>query len=252
MAPRLDIIIPVYNEGNIILATLTALRRQVTTPSRILICYDRPDDDTLSTIKANPEAVEGLAIEFVQNQGRGAHGAVMSGFAVSSASFVLVFPADDDFNAGIIDAMVARGGQGAEIVCASRFIPGGCMVGCRWLKAFLVRAAAFTLYYVARLPTRDATNGFRLFSRRAVDTIEVESDSGFCYSLEMLVKSHRMGWAVADVPAQWFERTQGASRFQVLKWVPAYLRWYLYAFATTFLRRPASSVKQRPVWKPAK
>jgi len=251
MAPRLDIIVPVYNEGNIILATLTALRRQVTTPSRILICYDRPDDDTLSTIMANPEAVEGLAIEFVLNRWRGVHGAVMSGFAASSAPFVLVFPADDDFNAGIIDAMVARGDQGAEIVCASRFIPGGCMVGCRWLKAFLVRAAAFTLYHVARLPTRDATNGFRLFSRRAVDTIEVESDSGFCYSLEMLAKAHRLGWPVADVPAQWFERTQGASRFQVLKWVPAYLRWYLYAFATTFLRRPASSVKQRPVWKPA-
>ena len=44
MAPRLDIVIPVYNEGNIILATLAELRRQVSTPSRILICYDRPVD----------------------------------------------------------------------------------------------------------------------------------------------------------------------------------------------------------------
>lgn len=32
------------------------------------------------------------------------------------------------------------------------------------LKAFLVRAANFTLYYFARLPTHDATSGFRLFS----------------------------------------------------------------------------------------
>lgn len=252
MTPRLDIIIPVYNEGNIILGTLAELRRQVTTPSRILICYDRPDDDTLSTIKANPDRVEGLTIEFVQNRSRGAHGAVMSGFAESRAPFVLVFPADDDFNAGILDAMVAKGEQGIEIVCASRFVPGGCMVGCRWLKAFLVRSAAFTLHYLARLPTRDATNGFRLFSRRVIDTIEIESDSGFCYSLEMLVKSHRLGWPIADVPAQWFERAQGASRFQVLKWVPAYLRWYLYAFATTFLRRSASSVNQRSAWKLAK
>ncbi len=60
MTPRLDIVIPVYNEGNIILATLAELRRQVATPSRILICYDWPDDDTLSTIKAHPERVEGL------------------------------------------------------------------------------------------------------------------------------------------------------------------------------------------------
>lgn len=248
---RLDIVIPVYNEGNIILSTLAALRREVKTPARILICYDFPEDTTLAAIKSNPDAVAGLDIEFVRNRSRGAHAAVMSGFAASRAPYVLMFPADDDFNAGILDAMVAKADAGAAIVCACRFMPGGCMVGCRWLKAALVRTAAFTLYHVARLPTRDATNGFRLFSRRVIDTIEVESDSGFCYSLEMLVKCHRLGWPVADVPAQWFERKQGASRFKVLSWVPAYLRWYIYAFATTFLRFPADSVKLRSSLKSA-
>ncbi len=252
MTPRLDIVIPVYNEGNVILATLGELRRQVKTPSRILICYDEPDDDTLSTIKARPEQVDGLNIEFVRNRGQGAHGAVMIGFAASTAPFVLVFTADDDFNAGIVDTMVANAEQGAEIVCACRFMPGGCMVGCRWLKATLVRIAAFTLYHVARVPTRDATNVFRLLSRQVLDRIEIESEIGFCYSLELLVKCHRLGWPVADVPAQWFERQRGRGRFQVMKWVPAYLRWYCYAFATTFLRLPANSVKQRSVWKLAK
>jgi glycosyltransferase involved in cell wall biosynthesis len=245
MTPQLDIVIPVYNEGSIILATLSELRARVTTPFRVLICYDKPDDDTLSTIKGNPDKVEGLTIEFVRNPSRGAHGAIMAGFAASTAPNVLVFPADDDFNAGIIDAMAAKAGQGADVVCASRFIPGGSMVGCPWLKATLVRTAAFTLYYIARLPTRDATNGFRLFSRRVIDRIQIESDRGFCYSLEILVKCHRLGWPVAEVPAQWIERKQGNSRFQVLKWVPAYMRWFLYGFATTFLLRPASSVKQK-------
>lgn len=242
---RLDIVIPVYNEGSVILGTLAELRKQVRTPSRILICYDKPDDNTLSTIKANPDKVEGLSIEFIRNPGRGAHGAIMAGFAASTAPNVLVFPADDDFNGGIIDAMVAKAGQGADVVCASRFIPGGSMIGCPWLKATLVRTAAFTLYYIARLPTRDATNGFRLFSRRVIDSIQIESDRGFCYSLELLVKCHRLGWPVAEVPAQWIERKQGTSRFQVLKWVPAYMRWFLYAFATTFLLRPAGSVTRK-------
>ena len=49
-----------------------------------------------------------------------------------------------------------------------------------------------------------------------IDRIAVESDSGFCYSLELLVKCHRLGWPVSDVSAKWFERKQGASRFQVL------------------------------------
>jgi len=252
MTPRLDIVIPVYNEGNIILATLAELRRSVSTPSRILICYDLPDDNTLAMIDGHPEQVEGLTIEFVRNRSRGAHAAVMTGFAASRAPFVLMFPADDDFNAGMIDVMVGKAEQGADVVCASRFIPGGSMVGCPWLKALLVRTAAFTLYYIAGLPSRDPTNGFRLFSRRVIERIEIESDRGFCYSLELLVKCHRLGWPVSDVPAKWIERRQGASRFQVLNWVPAYLRWYVYAFATTFLRLPAHSVKQRSAWKTAK
>jgi dolichol-phosphate mannosyltransferase len=57
-----------------------------------------------------------------------------------------------------------------------------------------------------------------------------------------LVKAHRLGWRIAEVPVRWFERRHGASRFRVLKWLPAYLRWYGYAFATTFLRRPAATV----------
>jgi dolichol-phosphate mannosyltransferase len=244
--PRLDIVIPVYNEGANILQTLQSIARDVKTPLRVLICYDREDDDTLPAIRNNREALGELAIDFVRNRGRGAHGAVVTGFAASEAPFVVVFPADDDYNAGIIDVMVARAETGCDVVCASRFMAGGSMVGCPWLKALLVRAGNFTLYHLARLPTRDASNGFRLFSRRAMDEIVIESDSGFCYSIELLVKCHRLGWQIDEAPAHWIERTSGSSRFQVLRWLPAYLRWYAYAFATTFLRRPARTVQLKP------
>ena len=76
-------------------------------------------------------------------------------------------------------------------------------------------AGNFTLHHLARLPTTDASNGFRLFSRRVIDRIPVESDQGFCYSIELLVKAHRLGWPIADVPVRWFERRHGASRFRV-------------------------------------
>jgi dolichol-phosphate mannosyltransferase len=242
MAPELDIVIPVYNEGRNIVATLAALKRSVTTPARVLICYDHAEDDTLPAIRANAHAHAGLAVEFVRNRGRGAHAAVMAGFAASTAPFVLMYPADDDTNAAMLDRMVALAQAGCDIVCASRFMPGGAMVGCPLLKAALVRSANFTLRHVARLPTTDASNGFRMFSRRVVERIPVESEAGFCYSIELLVKAHRLGWRIAEVPVRWFERRHGASRFQVIKWLPAYLRWYAYAFATTFLRRPPHTV----------
>ncbi len=245
MAAQLDIVIPVYNEGPNILATLGALARAVKTPARVLIVYDSEDDDTLPPIRDNPQAHAGLPVELVRNQGRGPHPAVITGFTVSTAPFVVVMPADDDFNAPILDHMVRLAQQGCDIVCASRFMPGGKMIGCPWLKAMLVRAAAFSLNRLARLPTKDATSGFRLFSRRVIDEIAIESDRGFCYSLELLVKAHRLGWRIGEVPALWYERRHGQSRFRILKWLPAYLRWYFYAFATTILRRPPSTVTMR-------
>jgi dolichol-phosphate mannosyltransferase len=235
--PRLDIVIPVYNEGANILKTLQSLQRAVKTPLRVLICYDREDDNTLPAIRDNADKLGGLAIDFVRNRGKGAHGAVLSGFAAGYAPFAAVLPADDDYNAEILDPMVWLAESGCDIVCASRFMPGGSMVGCPWLKAVLVRAGNFTLYHLARLPSHDASNGFRLFSRRTVSEIPIESDRGFCYSIELLVKAHRLGWRIGEVPARWIERTHGSSRFQVLKWLPSYLRWYFYAFATTYLRR---------------
>jgi dolichol-phosphate mannosyltransferase len=242
MTPELDVVIPVHNEGRNIVATLAALASSLATPARVLICYDHPDDDTLPALRDNPQPPGGPSVELVRNPGRGPHSAVLAGFAASAAPFVLMYPADDDTNAGVLDRMVALARGGCDIVCASRFMPGGAMVGCPLLKAALVRAGNFTLHHLARLPTTDASNGFRLFSRRVIDRIAVESDQGFCYSIELLVKAHRLGWPIADVPVRWLERRHGESRFRVVKWLPAYLRWYAYAFATTYLRRRPATV----------
>src|SRR5512133_3790748 len=135
MTPELDIVIPVYNEGRNIVATLAALARSVSTPARVLICYDHADDDTLPAIRDNAQLYAGLPVELVRNAGRGPHAAVMTGFAASTAPFVLMYPADDDTNAAMLDRMVALARQGCDIVCASRFMPGGAMVGCPLLKA---------------------------------------------------------------------------------------------------------------------
>jgi glycosyltransferase involved in cell wall biosynthesis len=247
--PLLDIVLPVFNEGEEICPVLEGLRRHVRTPCRLLVCYDHEEDTTLPVLRA---AASGLDIRLVRNPDRGPHAAIRAGFAASTALAVVVFPADDAVNAPVLDRMVAAWRAGSEIVCASRFMPGGCMVGCPWLKALLVRTAAFTLHVFAGLPTHDATNGFRLFSRRVLETLPIESRAGFTYSLELLVKCHRLGWPVSEVPTQWFERPSGRSRFRLGAWLAGYLRWYAYAFATTYLRRRTVSVNApRLVEEPA-
>ena len=239
---KLDIVIPVYNEGDNIVDVLESLSAAVQTPFKVLICYDRDDDNTLPALHEYKNKT--LDIRLVKNRGIGVHGAITTGFEASTAPAVIVLPADDTYNAGILDQMYAKfAEEGSDIVAASRFMKGGRMEGCRWQKAALVRLAAFTLYHLARLSTHDPSSGFKLFSRRVLDTVEIESSEGFTYAIELLVKCHRLGWTVTEVPAVWFERTKGTSRFQVAKWLPAYLRWYSYAFSTTYLRRKPNTVR---------
>lgn len=228
---ELDIVIPVYNEGENIVSVLESLHRDVRTKFRVLICFDFETDNTLPACRAVATRIP-ISIEYVKNQGRGPHGAVLSGFRASQAPAVLMLPADDDYNSKQIDKMVANFRSGSDIVCACRFMPGGCMKGCPWLKAMLVRLAAFTMHFLAGVPTRDSTNGLRMFSRRVLDSIPIESTQGFTYSIELLVKAHRRRLKITDVPFQWFERTKGKSRFKVGAWLFAYLHWYFYAFRT--------------------
>ena len=222
---------------------LASLAEHVTTPFRVIVCYDRDDDDTLPALDAFQDPR--CPVQRVKNRGRGAFGAVITGFAESVAPAVLVFPADDDYNAPRVDAMVARLEEGCDIVCASRFIPGGKMVGCPPLKAAIVRTSAFALHHLARGPAHDPSNGFRMFSQRVLRAIPLESTEGFTYSIELLVKCHRLGWRIGEVPVEWRERKSGQSRFKVIGWLPAYFRWFRYAFETTYLGRGPDDVRVR-------
>lgn len=234
---ELDIVVPVYNESDNIIPFLLSLKKYIKTTFRVLICFDFHEDTTLSAIRKNSAALSEIAINCIQNQGSGPHGAVISGFKAANARAVLVMPADDYENASAVDSMMVELRKGADIVCASRLMPGGSMRNCPLLKNILVRTAGFTLHHFARLPTHDATNGFRLFSKALLDQTIIESTAGFTYSIELLVKAHRIQKRIVETPAHWIERSQGKSRFRVLKWLLPYLRWYVYAFETTYLFR---------------
>jgi len=237
---ELDIIIPVYNERDNIIAVMQSLELHVRTPFRVLICYDFDEDNTLFELK-NFSSCR-FEIIPVKNTGRGVHGAVLTGFTFSRAQAVIVFPADDTFNASILDKMFDKFKYGNDIVAASRFMDGGSMEGCSFMKSILVRIASLTLNRLAKIPIKDSSNGFRLFSRRLLDNVVIESSVGFTYSIELLVKCHRLGWNIGEVPALWFERKHGKSRFRLLKWMPYYLRWYFYAFETIYFERGKETV----------
>jgi dolichol-phosphate mannosyltransferase len=230
---KLDIVVPVYNEGSSILNIIDAFDKEVITPHNIIICFDEDDDSSVDFIKKNYKKRENIT--FVKNKYTGAHGAVMSGIEDSLSDYVLVIPADDDYNQNIIDKMVDLATKNKiEIVAPCRFTKNSKIENGPFFKFLLVRLVNFTLYHFARVPSKDSTNGFRMFSRKVINNIQITSKKGFTYSIEYLLKSHEKKFKCIDYPANWKERKTGESRFRIFGWSTNYLRWYFYAWKVFF------------------
>tara|TARA_Y100000590_G_scaffold424858_1_gene532261 strand:- start:1045 stop:1788 length:744 start_codon:yes stop_codon:yes gene_type:complete len=239
----LEIIVPIYNEGRNILKLFEFFEDFVKTEFRILLCYDLENDNVFNF--KNDFKKFSFEILFVKNPSKGPSSAIKAGMNFGNSDCVIVYPADDFLNYTIIDKMYDSYKKNNHIVVASRFMKGGSMKGCPFIKSVLVRVASSTLYILSSIPVRDASNGFRLFSRHLLNTVDIESKVGFAYSLELLSKCNRLKLNIDEIPAQWEERSEGSSRFKIIKWLPEYLRWYFYGLGTTWLRKRPKDVKNK-------
>lgn len=241
-APELTIVMPVYEEGPAVVPVLRAIEAAVATPHETLVVYDFDADSTVPPVRAL--AAELPAVRLLRNDlGRGVLNAMKAGFAAARGSWVVVTMADGSDDPAVVERMVALARGGADLVAASRYMRGGRQHGGPILKRTLSRGAGLSLHWLAGVPVHDATNNFKLYSRRLLDATTIESTAGFELATELTVKAALQGRPMAEVPATWRDRTSGQSRFRLRAWLPHYLRWYRAAFvgrARRLVRPPRS------------
>jgi glycosyltransferase involved in cell wall biosynthesis len=234
--PELSVVMPVFKEGEAVEPVLRALTSGLTTAHEILVVYDFPEDPTVPVI--DRLAGEFPTIRGLHNDlGRGVLNAMKAGIAASSAPYILISMSDGSDEPHVVDPMVALAREGADVVAASRYMRGGRQLGGPRIKRLLSRVAGLTLHWFARVGTHDPTNNFKLYSRRFLDTVRIESTAGFELALELTVKASLAGRRIAEVPTTWRDRTAGQSNFKLRQWLPHYLHWYGVAFAGRWLGR---------------
>jgi len=232
----LSLVIPVYNEADNILVLLEALSGEVKTRHETLLVYDFDEDTTLPPAKEFGRRYPSL--RFVKNEiGPGALNALRSGLASARGDAVVVTMADLSDDVTQIDEMGERTRKGAAVVAGSRYMRGGKQVGGPPVKRTLSRLAGLSLYWLTGIGTHDATNNFKAYGGNLLDSVEIESGSGFELGLELTVKAYLLGLPIEEIPTTWRDRTAGESRFKVLKWMPGYLRWYFQAIVGSWTGR---------------
>ncbi len=208
----------------------------------MVVVFDFDEDTTVPVVARLADEIPGLR-GLRNDLGRGVLNAMKAGIAGSTGRYVLISMADGSDEPRVVDPMVALAREGADVVAASRYMRGGHQVGGPPLKRLMSRTAGLTLHWFAGVPTHDPTNNFKLYSRRFLDSVTIESTAGFELALELTVKATIARRRVAEVPTTWRDRTAGQSNFKMRKWLPHYLHWYAIAFrgrlSAIARRRPA-------------
>ena len=112
--------------------------------------------------------------------------------------------------AAIVDAARKSGG----LAIGSRYIPGGAIEGWpfhRWLLSWGANIYCRTLLW---LPTKDATSGYRCYTRDLLLHIGLDEvvSQGYSFQIEMVHRARRLGYKVVEVPIRFEDRVAGASK----------------------------------------
>lgn len=224
---KLSIVMPVYNEGQVIQETIKRVETSVKTPHELLIIYDMNEDTTVPRVKKLQKKYSQVKLD-KNIFGRGALNALKTGLKKAKGEAVCIMMADLTDDPKVLNLMMDKFNEGYDVVAASRYMPGGHQIGGPFVKQILSRIAGVSLHFLVGLPTYDATNSFRLYSKKFLDKTKIESDGGFELAIELTVKAHFGGYKVTEVPTTWTYLAK-ESRFYMKKWIPKYLRWYLWA-----------------------
>ena len=229
MNPSVSVVIPAYQEGEDVVPVLRRLGEAVSLPCEIVIVVDSPDDSTVPFVEQLALTDPRVRVA-INTYGRGPANAIRFGIHAAQAPVVVVTMADGCDDPFQIDQLTRLVDRGVVVAAASRYARSGQQVGGPWIKGFISRMAGLSLYHVARVGTRDATNSFKAYSKSFIDKVGIESDQGFEIGIELVAKARRHRMPVAEIPTIWLDRAFGTSNFKLVAWLPRYLKWYFYAF----------------------
>jgi len=242
--PRVSIVLPVYNEGESVVECLDRIFEAVSLPCEVLAVFDTADDSTAPYLEKYAGAEDRL-VPTLNSYGPGPANAIRFGIDHARSPVAVITMADGSDDPQQIDQLARLVERGVVVAAASRYATGGQQVGGPFLKGAISRLACLSLHWFARVGTRDATNSFKAYSKKFLTEVGIDSNAGFEVGLEMVAKARRLRLPVAEIPTIWLDRSHGVSNFHLARWMPAYLRWYRFAFGRKLLAEEVAQICKR-------
>ncbi|MGC8840715.1 MAG: polyprenol monophosphomannose synthase [Candidatus Sumerlaeaceae bacterium] len=216
---RIVVTLPTYNEAENIQPLVEELLALGDEFEVLVIDDDSPDrtwDIVMRMSKTNPGV---HLIRRIGERGRGTAGLVGFRWARDNgADAVVEMDADFSHQPRFIPSLLEpiRAGE-ANIVIGSRLVKGGKEIGRSPIRTLITLFANAYIRTVLGLRIRDCTSGFRVFDRRALESLPWEKMRcrGPEIVQEVLHEARKIGLSMVERPIVFEERRAGQSTFNV-------------------------------------
>jgi glycosyltransferase involved in cell wall biosynthesis len=191
---RVAFIIPAYNEGAVIKATIDGIPSNY---SKIICIDDGSSDDTIDQISET----RALLVRHPINLGQGA--ALQTGidYALSdpSVKYFVTYDADGQHRMEDVEKMLTyiKNHPKIDIVLGSRFL--GKAENIRTLKKHLLKLAVRFSNATSGIKLTDTHNGLRVFNRKVAEGMKLQM-ADFSHASEIIERIGEKGWIYKELP----------------------------------------------------
>jgi dolichol-phosphate mannosyltransferase len=216
-AGRVLVLVPTYNERDNLEPLLTRLHATL------------PDVDALVVDDGSPDGTGELADKLAADDPRirvlhrpakaGLGAAYLAGFVTALAGdyrLVVEMDADGSHAPEDLPALLAAldGGDGADVVLGSRYVPGGRVVNWPAYRNWISRGGNLYSRLALGVGIRDITGGYRVFRREVLEALPLDAveSQGYCFQVDLAWRALQAGFRVVEVPITFTERERGASK----------------------------------------
>ncbi len=209
------IIVPTYNERN----SLPVLARRIMadTAYRILVVDDDSPDGT-GQVADELAGEHAGRIEVLHRTGtRGLGLSYRDGFRhalAGDADLICQMDADLSHDPRYLPDLVRLASATHDVAVGSRYLDGISVVNWPLRRLILSTFANWYVRAVTGLTIRDATSGYRCWSRQALAGLPLERivSQRYAFLVETVFEAARSGFRIGEVPIIFVERRQGASK----------------------------------------
>jgi dolichol-phosphate mannosyltransferase len=208
-------VLPTFNEA-LNLPSLIPRILQVNRAIDVLVVDDGSPDGTGELAEALGKKFSPRVAVLHRSSKSGRGGAVMAGFrqALHDNRYVWFgeMDADQSHQPEELPALI-EASRRADLVVGARYLPGGRIEGWRLRRRIWSRASNAIIRRVLGVPMTDFTNGYRVYSRRAVELLAASKlrETGYISLSEWAYVLHRAGLRIEQVPTVFINRRLGKS-----------------------------------------